>query len=87
MFEETNIKIYRCVKGDIDRREAKVNINFLTSTNLIMGSSNTNYVVITFLCQGLVTINKKGQVTPILIKFFSMFNDRRTVTLPHTHAM
>ena len=32
VFEETNITIYRCVKGDIDRREAEVNITFHTPT-------------------------------------------------------
>ena len=34
MFEEHNIKIYWCVKGDIDQHEAEVNISFHTSINL-----------------------------------------------------
>ena len=37
VFEEPNIEIYRCVKGDIDRREVKVNINFHTTINLDIG--------------------------------------------------
>ena len=32
-----NIKIYRCVKGDIDRCEADVNITFYTPINLYIG--------------------------------------------------
>ena len=37
VFEEPNIEIYRCVKGDIGRREAEVNITFHTPTNLDIG--------------------------------------------------
>ena len=37
VFEEPNIKTYRCVKGDVDRREARVNISFLTKINLDIG--------------------------------------------------
>ena len=37
VFEEPNIEIYRCVKGDIDRREAEVNITFHTPINLDIG--------------------------------------------------
>ena len=31
--------IYRCAKGDIDRREVEVNNTFQTPINLILGSS------------------------------------------------
>ena len=34
VFDEPNIKIYRCVKGDIDRPEVGVNITFHTLINL-----------------------------------------------------
>ena len=34
MFEEPNIEIYRCMKGDIDRRKAEVIITFHTPINL-----------------------------------------------------
>ena len=37
MFEETNIKIYWCMKGDIGRREAETNISFHTPINLDIG--------------------------------------------------
>ena len=37
MFEEPNIEINRRVKGDIDRREAEVNITFHTPINLDIG--------------------------------------------------
>ena len=37
VFEEPNTKIYRCVKGDIDRRETEVNIIFHTPINLDIG--------------------------------------------------
>ena len=37
VFEETIMKIYRCVKGDIDRREAEVNITFHTPIHLDIG--------------------------------------------------
>ena len=33
-LEETNMKIYRCVNDDIDRREAEVNITFHTPLHL-----------------------------------------------------
>ena len=32
VFEEPNIEIYRCVKGDIDLRFASVNITFYNAT-------------------------------------------------------
>ena len=50
VFEEHNIKIYRSVKGDIDRREAEVSISFHKLINLDICSSNTSYCFITFLC-------------------------------------
>ena len=31
--------LYRCVKGDIDKREAEVNIVFYTLINLVIGLS------------------------------------------------
>ena len=34
VFEESTIKIYWCVKGDVDRREAEVNITFHTTIKL-----------------------------------------------------
>ena len=34
VFEEPNIEIYRCVKGDIGPREAEVNITYHTLINL-----------------------------------------------------
>ena len=37
MFEESNIKIYRCVKCDIDRREAEADITVHTPINLDVG--------------------------------------------------
>ena len=37
VFEETNIKIYWCVKGDIDRREMEANITFHTPINFDIG--------------------------------------------------
>ena len=37
VFEETNIKIYSCVKGDIGWREAEANITFHTAINLDTG--------------------------------------------------
>ena len=37
MFEEPNIEIYLCVKGDIDRRQADVNITLHTPINLDIG--------------------------------------------------
>ena len=37
VFEEPNIEIYRCVKVDIDRHEAEVNISFHTPINLDIG--------------------------------------------------
>ena len=37
VFEETNIKIYWCVEGDVDRREAEVDISFHTPINLDIG--------------------------------------------------
>ena len=37
VFEEPNIEIYRCVKDDIDRREAEVNTTFHTPINLDTG--------------------------------------------------
>ena len=37
VFEETNIKINWCVKGDVDRREAEVNIGFNTPINFDIG--------------------------------------------------
>ena len=37
MFNETNIKIYWCVKGDVDLREVEVNISFHTPINLDIG--------------------------------------------------
>ena len=64
-FNITFHKIYRCAKGDIDRREAEVNITFQTSINLILGSPNTNYCSITFLCQAF----GKGNMTHISYSF------------------
>ena len=37
MFEEPNIKICRCVKGDIDQHKVEVNITFHTPINLDTG--------------------------------------------------
>ena len=37
MFEETNLKIYWCVKGDTGRCEAEANITFNTPINLDIG--------------------------------------------------
>ena len=69
-FEETNIKIYRCVKGDIDQYQGAVIINFQAQTNLMLGSSNTNYCLITFLCQEFCYYcQKRCKVAIILIHF------------------
>ena len=58
MFEETNIKMYRCAEGDIDRREAEVSITFQTQINLKFGSSNTNYC---FITRGIQYVMKSYQ--------------------------
>ena len=44
-------------------------------------SSNTNYCFITFLCQGF---GYYCQMTAILIKFFSILNERHAVTSQQT---
>ena len=51
VFEETNIKIYWCVKGDVDQREAGFNISFHTSINLDIGLFKHQLLLITFMCQ------------------------------------
>ena len=55
VFEEPNIKIYRCVKGDIDRCKA-VNITFHTPINLDIGLFKHQFFV--FCVKFLVDIVK-----------------------------
>ena len=54
VFEETDVKIYRCVKGDIDRREAEVNITFHTPTNL-----DTPNIVLLLFCVKRLVLSKR----------------------------
>ena len=74
VFEEklNNIKINLCAKGDIDRREPEVNITFQTLIILFFYFS---------LLSVWLLLSKKGQVTPNLIKFFSMSPNRGMSTI------
>ena len=47
VFAETNIKIYWCVKGDVNRRESEVNISFHTPINLDI---NLFSILVQILC-------------------------------------
>ena len=86
VFDETNIKIYQCAKGDNDQCEAQVNITFQTPINLILGSSNTNYCFITIFRVSRVwlLLTKKGSSNMHSYQVFSMLNECRAVTSQHT---
>ena len=62
VFEETNIKIYWYVKGDIDRPETEVNITFHTPINLDIGLFKHQLFLLLFRVKRLVDVAKKEKV-------------------------
>ena len=45
VFEEPNIRIYPCVKGDINQCEVEVNFTFLTQINLDIGLASVSLIL------------------------------------------
>ena len=63
VFEETDIKIYWCVKGDIGQREAEANITFHTPISLDIGLFQTLMSVLLLFCEikkvGLISLKQQ----------------------------
>ena len=60
VFEEPNIKIYQCLKGDIDQCDAECDIIFHTPINLDIGLFKHQIIVLLLFCvKRLVDIVKK----------------------------
>ena len=66
VFEETNIKIYWCVKGDVDRLEAEVNISFHTPITLYIGLFKHQLLFYYFFCVKRLVDNVKKRGSDIL---------------------
>ena len=76
VFEELNIEIYRCLKGDIDRREAEVNITFDTPIILDFGLFKHQLLFYFFSVSNIWLILSKCHVflNKIVNQFIYLFN-------------
>ena len=66
MFEETTIKICRCVNGHIDRREGEVNNTFHTPINLDIGLFKHQLLIYFFFVSSVWLILSKKRRSVIL---------------------